>query len=78
MKKIFITIVTAMFFILSSLSVNAASDPYFASGEDLDFLMEAEGTLALEEIEYELRRFILYRKIERFLTDITYYYPVED
>ncbi len=77
MKKIFITFITTFVLSLSSISVNAASDPYFAKGEDLDFLMETKSTLALEEIEYKLRRFVLYRKIERFFTDVTYYYPEE-
>lgn len=49
----------------------ALSDTYFATGEDLDYLIESDSTLALQEIEYELRKFVFFRKIEDFLFSLS-------
>ncbi len=49
----------------------ALSDTYFATGEDLDYLIESDNTLAILEIEYELRKFVLFREIEDYLYDMS-------
>lgn len=77
MKKQLSTMILTLCFLLPTLPSKAAIDPYFAMGEDLDFLLESQSTLALEEIEYKLRRFMIYRKLERLFTDVSYYY-IED
>lgn len=52
----------------------AQSDSYFSTGEDLDFLIESDNTLAVREIEYELRQFQTYRNIEDFVQTLTDHY----
>ena len=44
----------------------AVSDSYLAMGEDLDYLIESGHTLAIQEMEYELRKFIFFREVEDF------------
>jgi len=71
MKKGFINACLGlMLFAFSSLA-QAQSDSYFATGEDLDFLIESGNTLAIREIEYELRQFKVYRNIEDFVFILT-------
>jgi len=49
----------------------ALSDTYFATGEDLEFLIESDNMLAIQEIEYELRKFVLFRKMEDYLFNLS-------
>ena len=56
----------------------ALSDPYLAMGEDLDYLIESGHSLAIEEMEYELRKFILFREVEDFLFNLNDEYIEED
>ena len=70
MKNKLIQFCMVLCFMFSAPSAVALADSYYASGEDLDFLMESESTFALEEIEYKLRQFVLYRKLEDFLFNI--------
>lgn len=49
----------------------ALTDTYFATGEDLDYLIESDNTLAIQELEYELRKFVLFREIEDYLYNLT-------
>lgn len=56
----------------------ALSDPYLAMGEDLDYLIESGHSLAIEEMEYELRKFVLFREVEDFLFNLDDEYFGED
>lgn len=56
-------------------NVSALTDDFIASGEDIDFLTEMKSDFALEEIEFELRKFLLFRKIEDLLFDLNDEYP---
>lgn len=58
-----------------STSAYALSDDFLVSGQDLDFLAEIDSDFALEEIEYELRKFVFYRKLEDLLFDLSDEYP---
>lgn len=49
----------------------ALTDTYFATGEDLDYLIESDTNTALLELEYKLRRFVLFRKLEDFILQLT-------
>lgn len=71
MKKGIINACLGLMFLAFSSFAQAQSDSYFASGEDLDFLIESDNTLAIREIEYELRQFKVYRKIEDFVFILT-------
>ena len=53
----------------------ALTDTFYSTGEDLDFLMESKSTQVIEEIEYELRRFVLYRKLEDIFFNLSDEYP---
>jgi len=61
----------AVLITVSVTNTSALTDAYFAAGEDLDFLVEADNSLALKEIEYKLRRFVIFRKIEDYIFDLT-------
>ncbi len=63
---------------ISAPQALAMSDPYFASGEDLDYLIESGNNLAVQEIEYELRKFVLFRKVENFIFSLNDEYTGED
>ena len=56
-------------------TVSALTDDFYASGDDLDFMFEVDSDFALSEIEYELRKFVLYRKIEDLFYDLNEDYP---
>jgi len=55
----------------------AQSDSYFATGEDLDYLIESDNMLAIQEIEYKLRQFKIYRSFEDFVLALTDEYVEE-
>ena len=57
--------------IFSSGNSFALTDTYYATGEDLDYLIESDNTLAIREIEYELRKFILFRKVEDYIYSLS-------
>lgn len=62
---------------LSVQQTTALADTYFATGEDLDYLIESDNTLAIQEIEYELRKFVLFRKVEDYFINLNSFYPSE-
>lgn len=53
--------------LFSCVNSFALTDTYFATGEDLDYLIESDNTLVIREIEYELRKFILFRQVEDYI-----------
>ena len=59
----------------SASTAYALSDDFYATGEDLEFLFETNSDFALEKIEYELRKFVLYRKLEDLLLDFDDEFP---
>ena len=67
MKNLLIQLCMVLSLLVSAPPAMALTDSYFATGEDLDFLLETERSFAIEEIEYKLRQFVLYRKLEDFL-----------
>jgi len=71
MKKGLINTFCGLTLVLFSSLALAQSDSYYATGEDLDFLIESDNTLAIREMEYELRQFRVYRKIEDFVFLLT-------
>jgi len=71
LKKGFINTAFGLMFTLFSSVGFAQSDSYFSTGEDLDFLIESDNTFAIREMEYELRQFKAYRKIEDFVFMLT-------
>lgn len=56
----------------------ALTDTYFATGEDLDYIIESNNTTALLELEYKLRRYVIFRKLEDFFLDLTDFYSEEE
>ncbi len=64
-----------IFVVCSSLFIafqaSALTDTYFATGEDLDYLIESDNTLALLEIEYELRKFTIFRELEDYFYNLS-------
>ncbi len=71
MKKGFINSSFMLVLVLFSTFASAQSDSYYATGEDLDFLIESDNTLAIRELEYDLRQFKVYRSIEDFVFMLT-------
>ena len=67
MKKLILQLSVVLCLMANTNSSMALTDTFYSTGEDLEFLMESESTYALEEIEYKLRKFVLYRKLEDFL-----------
>jgi len=75
MKKILFKAMLLLCLGASTSYVSALSDDFLSSGEDLDFLADMNNDFALEEIEHELRKFVLYRKLEDLLYDLNDEYP---
>ena len=71
MRKFFIQFFVAIVIALTSFHASASTDPYYATGEDLDFLIESDNSYALEEIEYELRKYVIFRKVEDYLFNLS-------
>lgn len=67
MKKLILQLSVVLCLMANINSSMALTDTFYSTGEDLEFLMDSESTYALEEIEYKLRKFVLYRKLEDFL-----------
>ncbi|MCF6189235.1 MAG: hypothetical protein L3J51_02015 [Cocleimonas sp.] len=63
---------------MGASQATALSDPYLAMGEDLDYLIESGHGLAIEEMEYELRKFVLFREVEDFIFNLNDEYIEED
>lgn len=57
--------------LFTAFQATALTDTYFATGEDLDFLIESDNTLGIQEIEYELRKFIFFRELEDYLYNLS-------
>jgi len=74
-KSIFLFFVVTGLLFGSSGSM-AQTDTYFATGEDLDYLIESDNTFAIREIEYELRKFVLFRKVEDYLYSLSDQYSL--
>ena len=75
MKNLIIKLSLVLCLCISAPATYALTDTFYSTGEDLDFLMESKSTFVIEEIEYELRQFVLYRKIEDILFNLTDEYP---
>jgi len=75
MKKILIQTILMLCLGANASTAFALTDDFYASGEDLEFMFEINSDFALEEIEYELRKFVLYRKLEDLLFDLNDEYP---
>lgn len=69
MNKYLLQLVFVAFFWMSVTPVMALTDTYFATGEDIDYIIESDSTTALLELEYKLRRFVLFRKLEDYFFD---------
>ncbi len=65
-------------FLFTAPQAMALTDTYFATGEDLDYLIESDNTLAILEIEYELRKFVIFRKIEDYLYNLSSDYTAKE
>ncbi|MEH6457732.1 MAG: hypothetical protein V7749_15495 [Cocleimonas sp.] len=72
MKKI---LIQATLMLCLGASAYALTDDFYASGDDLKFMFETNSDYALEEIENELRKFVLYRELEVLLFDLNDEYP---
>lgn len=75
MKKILLKATLLLCLSASASTVSALSDEFISSGEDLNFLADMSNDFAIEEIEYELRKFVFYRKLEDLLFDLNDEYP---
>ncbi len=71
MRRYSISICFAIGLALSPVTSNALTDTYYATGEDIDFLIESDNLSAIREIEYQLRRFVIFRKVEDYIFSIT-------
>ena len=76
--KLLLQLCVASSLCVGAPSAMALSDPYLAMGEDLDYLIESGHGLALEEMQYELRKFVLFRKVEDFLFNLNDEYLGDD
>ena len=75
MKNLIIKLSLVLCLCTSAPATYALTDTFYSTGEDLDFLMESKSTQVIEEIEYELRRFALYRKLEDIFFSLNDEYP---
>ena len=75
MKHLILKLSLVLFLLTTAPASYALSDTFYSTGEDLDFLMESKSTYVIEEIEYELRRFVLYRKLEDIFFSLNDQYP---
>lgn len=64
MKNVIIKLSLVLCLFSTTPTTHALTDTFYSTGEDLDFLMESKSTQVIEEIEYKLRKFIFYRKLE--------------
>ena len=65
-------------FLLSSTQLLAATEPYFATGEDIDNLIDDDNASGLFEMEEKLSEFPLFRTLEEYFLNITYATDEED
>lgn len=75
MKKIISQFLLLFILCASASQCFALSDDFYSSGEDLDYLFEADSDYAIEELEHKLRKFVLYRKLEELIFDLNDEYP---
>ena len=78
MKKHFLQLMLITCLGSASTSATALTDTYFATGEDLDYIIESDSTTPLLEFEYQLRRFVIFRKIEDYFLDIYFGDDLDD
>jgi hypothetical protein len=76
--KLLLQLCVASSLCIGAPSAMALSDPYLAMSEDLDYLIESGHSLAIQEMEYELRKFVLFREVEDFLFNLNDEYIGED
>ncbi len=69
MKKYLLQFTFIVCFWMGVTPAMALTDTYFATGEDLDYIIESDSTTPLLELEYKLRRFVLFRKLEDYFLD---------
>jgi hypothetical protein len=60
MKQFVLSFGLALCLALSSTNCVALTDTYYSTGEDIDFLIESDNLSAIREIEYKLRKFVLF------------------
>ena len=70
MNNFFLSFIFSISLAISSPSM-ALTDAYFATGEDIDYLIESDNLSAIRELEYELRKFVLFRKVEDYIFSLT-------
>ena len=70
MKKKLLQIILLLCFGASATNCYALSDDFYASGEDLEYMFDANSSYAFEELEDELRKFVIYRKLEDLILDL--------
>ena len=75
MKKRLIQITLVLCLTLSASNSFALSDDFYVTGEDLEYMFETNSNYTLEELEDELRKFVLYRKLEDLFLDLDNEYP---
>ena len=78
MKKYFLQLLFITGLCSTITPAFALSDTYFSTGEDLDYIIESDSKTALLELEYRLRRFVIFRKLEDFFLDLTDFEQSED
>lgn len=78
MKRSFVQLCMIFCLCTTAPQAMAMTDTYFTTGEDIDFLIESDNTLAIQEIEYELRKFVIFRKIEDYLFNLSDEYFSDD
>jgi len=66
LKKHFLQLALIACFWSGTTSVMALTDTYFATGEDLDYIIESDSTTPLLELEHKLRRYVIFRKLEDY------------
>lgn len=75
MKKRLLQLLLGLCLCTSASNTMAITDSFYASGEDLDYMYDSSDNFAIEDIENELRRFVIYRKLEDLLFDFNDEYP---
>jgi len=74
MKQVLLQLCISLCLFAFSSQSSALSDTYYSTGEDLDYLIESDNTLAIQELEYELRKFVFFRKIEDYIFNFSFEY----
>ena len=78
MNKYILSLTIAGCFFPISTQLLATTEPYFATGEDIDNLIDDDNASGLFEIEEKLSEFHLFRTLEEYFLNITYATDEED